>query len=58
MPIVGKKKYPYTDKGKQMAYEHSARTNEPIREVTNYAASMPSDFRRKRKKNEPPQQSY
>ena len=33
MPIVNGKKYPYTDKGKQAAYDAANNSSQPITEV-------------------------
>ena len=36
MPRVGKKKFAYTDQGKQSAYEYARSTNQPIVEVNQF----------------------
>ncbi len=39
MPMVGKKKFPYTDKGKEAAYNYAKNMNQPIQDVNNFGSS-------------------
>ena len=41
MPIVNGKKYPYTDKGKQAAYDAANNSSQPITEVMSEIDSGP-----------------
>ena len=41
MPIVNGKKYPYTDKGKQAAYDAANSSSQPITEVMSEIDSGP-----------------
>ena len=41
MPLVNGKKYPYTDKGKQAAYDAANNSSQPITEVMSEIDSGP-----------------
>ena len=41
MPMVGKKKFGYTDAGKEKAFEHAKKTNHPIMEVNEFGNEAP-----------------
>ena len=36
MPIVGKKKFAYTDAGQEQAFDYAQQTNQPIMEVNQF----------------------
>jgi len=36
MPMVGRKKFAYTDKGKEDAFNYAQKTNMPIQEVNEF----------------------
>ena len=36
MPIVGKKKFAYTDAGQEQAFNYAQQTNQPIMEVNQF----------------------
>tara|TARA_Y100001938_G_C8100664_1_gene441450 strand:+ start:7793 stop:8002 length:210 start_codon:yes stop_codon:yes gene_type:complete len=41
MPIVGNKKFAYTDTGREKAYNYAKETNQPIMEVNEFGNDAP-----------------
>ena len=42
MPYVGKKKFAYTDKGKQDAFEYAQKVKQPVMEVNQFGNKAPT----------------
>ena len=54
MPHVGKKKFAYTDAGKEAAFEYAQKTGEPIMDVNQFGEDMMAEMKPLTKKKKAP----